>query len=80
MPVTPAFQLCGEEQIGGLLSRLAYTKSKTLSQKQPEQKWLECGSSGRVPAYQVLSPEFKPKATKKKKNKQNLCMFSTDII
>jgi hypothetical protein len=42
-------------------------KERPPSPKQPEPKGLEHGSSDKVPAQQVQSPEFKPSTAKRKK-------------
>jgi hypothetical protein len=45
------------------------TVCETPSPKQPQQNGLGvCGSSGRVPALQAQSPEFKPQFHKKELN------------
>jgi hypothetical protein len=44
-------------------------KSEDPSPKQPGQNSQRCGSSGKVPASQAWSLEFKPQYRKKKKKK-----------
>jgi hypothetical protein len=47
-------------KVGGSRSKPVRAKSKTLSQNNQSKKGWRCGSSARVPAEQMQSPEFKP--------------------
>jgi hypothetical protein len=67
-----------KQKIGGLRSRLAWAKNKTLSSKYPEQKRAGRYSvRSRIAASEALSPEFKlqycqNQTNKDKKQKQPL--------